>query len=45
MIAIGNLSRRSELAARGKAGLAWAVVGAIVVAIGIPLVNRAFRLG
>ena len=45
MIAVGSLSRRSELAARGKAGLAWSVVGAIVVAIGIPLVNRAFRLG
>ncbi len=45
MIAVGSVSRRSELASRGKAGLAWSVVGAIVVAVGIPLVNRAFRLG
>jgi hypothetical protein len=45
MIAVGSISRRSDLAARGKAGLGWSVLGAIVVAIGIPLVNRAFRLG
>lgn len=45
MIAVGSVTRRSELAARGKAGLVWSVVGAIVVAVGIPLVNHAFRLG
>jgi hypothetical protein len=45
MIAVGSVTRRSELAARGKAGLVWSVLGAIVVAVGIPLVNRAFRLG
>jgi hypothetical protein len=45
MIAVGGVTRRSELAARGKAGLVWSVLGAIVVAVGIPLVNRAFRLG
>lgn len=45
MIAVGSVTRRSELAARGKTGLAWSVVGAIVVAVGIPLVNHAFRLG
>lgn len=45
MIAVGSVSRRSELAARGKAGLAWSVVGAVVVGVGIPLVNHAFKLG
>lgn len=45
MIAVGSLTRRSELAVRGKTGLVWSVAGAIVVAVGIPLVNHAFRLG
>lgn len=45
MIAVGSVTRRAELAARGKAGLAWSIVGAVVVAVGIPLVNHAFRLG
>lgn len=45
MIAVGSVTRRSELAARGKAGLVWSLIGAIVVAVGIPLVNHAFRLG
>ncbi|HUC58064.1 MAG TPA: hypothetical protein VMA95_11735 [Streptosporangiaceae bacterium] len=45
MIAVGSVSHRADLAARGKAGLLWAVGGAIVVAIGIPLVNHAFSLG
>src|SRR6185312_9666408 len=45
MIAIGNVSNHSNLAARGKTGLIWSVVGALVVAIGIPLVNHAFSLG
>ena len=45
MIAVGGVTRRSELAARGKAGLVWSIIGAIVVGVGIPLVNRAFRLG
>jgi hypothetical protein len=45
MIAAGSVTRRAELAERGKTSLLWAVVGAVVVAIGIPLVNHAFRLG
>ena len=45
MMAAGSTTRRSELAERGKTALLWSVVGAIVVAIGIPLVNQAFRLG
>jgi hypothetical protein len=45
MIAVGNVSNHANLAARGKTGLIWSVVGALVVAIGIPLVNHAFSLG
>jgi hypothetical protein len=45
MIAVGSATRRAELAERGKASLLYAVAGAVVVAIGIPLVNRAFRIG
>jgi hypothetical protein len=45
MIAVGSVTRRAELAARGKASLLWSVVGAVVVAIAVPLVNHAFRLG
>jgi hypothetical protein len=45
MIAAGSVTRRAELAERGKMSLLWSVVGAVVVAIGIPLVNHAFRLG
>jgi hypothetical protein len=45
MIAAGGVTRRSELAERGKAALLWSVIGAVVVGVGIPLVNQAFRLG
>jgi hypothetical protein len=45
MIAAGTTTRRAELAERGKMSLLWSVIGAIIVAIGIPLVNHAFRLG
>ncbi len=45
MIALGSVTRRAELAARGKASLLWSVIGAVVVAIAVPLVNHAFRLG
>jgi hypothetical protein len=45
MIAAGSLTRRAELAERGKASVIWSVVGAVIVAIAIPLVNHAFRLG
>jgi hypothetical protein len=45
MIAAGSVSRRSELAERGKTSLLWSVVGAVIVGIGIPLVNHAFKLG
>ena len=45
MMAVGSVTRRADLAERGRTSLLWAVVGAVVVAIGIPLVNRVFRLG
>jgi hypothetical protein len=45
MMAAGSTSRRSGLAERGKVALLWSVAGAVVVAIGIPLINQAFRLG
>jgi hypothetical protein len=45
MIAVGSVARRSDLATRGKAGLIWSAVGAVVVAVAIPLVNHAFKLG
>jgi hypothetical protein len=45
MLAAGSVTRRAELAERGKTSLWWAVLGAVIVAIGIPLVNHAFRLG
>jgi hypothetical protein len=44
MIAIGSTTRRAELAERGKSSLLWSVIGAVIVAIGIPLVNHAFRI-
>ena len=45
MIAVGSVTRRAELAERGKDSLLWSVIGAVIVAIGIPLVNHAFQLG
>jgi hypothetical protein len=45
MMAAGSTTRRSELAERGKTALLWSIAGAIVVGIGIPLVNQAFKLG
>jgi hypothetical protein len=45
MIAVGSVTRRAELAVRGKTGLVWSIIGAVVVAVGIPLVNHAFKLG
>ncbi|HEY2579891.1 MAG TPA: hypothetical protein VGI74_26560 [Streptosporangiaceae bacterium] len=45
MIAIGSTTQRTGLAERGKTALLWSVIGAVVVSIGIPLVNRAFSIG
>jgi hypothetical protein len=45
MMAAGSTTRRSGMAERGKVALLWSVAGAVVVAIGIPLINQVFRLG
>jgi hypothetical protein len=45
MIAIGSTTQRTGLAERGKTALLWSVVGAVVVGVGIPLVNHAFAIG
>jgi len=45
MIAAGSTTQRSGLAERGKTALLWSVIGAVVVSVGIPLVNTAFSIG
>jgi hypothetical protein len=45
MIALGSTTRHTGLAERGKTALLWSVVGAVVVGVGIPLVNHAFSIG
>jgi hypothetical protein len=45
MIAIGSTTQRTGLAERGKTALLWSVIGAVVVGVGIPLVNHAFSIG
>ncbi len=39
---IGHVSERPHVAARGKTGLIWALIGAVVIGAAIPLVNAAF---
>ena len=43
-MAVGRLSKRPHMAIRGQSALLWAVVGAVVVGVAIPLVNKAFGL-
>jgi hypothetical protein len=45
MIALGNTSRRAEMAERGKVTLICAVIGAIVVAIAGTLITSSYGLG
>jgi hypothetical protein len=45
MIAVGNTSRRAELAERGKVTLICAVIGAIVVAVAGTLITSSYGLG
>lgn len=45
LMAVGRLSERPHMAVRGQSALLWAVIGALVVGIAIPLVNKAFGLG
>jgi hypothetical protein len=44
MIAVGNTSRRAELAERGKVTLICAVIGAIVIAVGGTLITSSYGL-
>ena len=44
MVAIGNTSARPHVAERGKVTLLWSLVGAVIIGVAIPLVNRAFAL-
>jgi hypothetical protein len=45
MIAVGNTSRRAEMAERGKVTLICAVLGAIVIAVGGALITSSYGLG
>lgn len=44
MVALGNTSSRPHVAERGKVTLLWSLIGAVIVGIAIPLVNRAFAI-
>jgi hypothetical protein len=45
MIALGNTSRRAEMAERGKVTLISAVIGAVVVAVAGTLITSSYGLG
>lgn len=45
MIALGNTSRRAEMAERGKVTLICAVIGAVVVAVAGTLITSSYGLG
>lgn len=45
MIALGNTSRRAEMAERGKVTLICAVIGAVVIAVAGTLVTSSYGLG
>lgn len=45
MIAVGNTSRRAELAERGKVTLICAVIGAVVIAVAGTLITSSYGLG
>jgi len=44
MVAIGHTSSRPHVAERGKVTLVWSLIGAVIVGVAIPLVNKAFAL-
>ena len=44
-LAYANHSARPDMAVRAKSGLLWALGGAFLVAIAIPLVNSFYGLG
>lgn len=45
MIAVGNTSRRAEMAERGKVTLICAVLGSVIVAIAGTLISSSYGLG
>jgi hypothetical protein len=45
MIALGNTSRRAEMAERGKVTLICAVLGAVVIAVAGTLITSSYGLG
>lgn len=45
MIALGNTSKRAEMAERGKVTLICAVLGSVVIALAITLTSASYRLG
>lgn len=45
MIAVGNTSRRAEMAERGKITLICAVIGAVVIAVAGTLITSSYGLG
>jgi hypothetical protein len=45
MIAVGNTSRRAEMAERGKVTLICAVIGAVIVAVAGRLITSSYGLG
>ena len=45
MIAVGNTSRRAEMAERGKVTLICAVIGAVVIAVAGTLITSSYGLG
>jgi hypothetical protein len=44
-LAYANHSARPDLAVRAKSGLLWALAGAFLIGIAIPLVNAFYGLG
>ncbi|MEY9860570.1 hypothetical protein ABH935_006207 [Catenulispora sp. GAS73] len=45
MIALGNTSRRAEMAERGKVTLFGSVIGAVLVSVAVTLITAAYGLG
>ena len=45
MIALGNTSRRAEMAERGKVTLICSVIGAVIIAVAGTLITSSYGLG
>ena len=44
MIALGNTSRRAELAERGKVTLFGSIIGAVVIGVAVTLITASYAL-